>query len=295
MATGQNLTNRLIAPEPPNQPLAPADYERAYHDQHSNVLRLFFNRLSVVLSTLFGTQGGRYLNNIHGAFSDNTDQADGALNVAYYIRFDTTDFSNGVSVQPHTASFTGSIAATTLTVTAVATGTLLPSMLITGAGVLAGTHIVEQLTGTSGGVGTYRVSTAQTVVSTAITGTLASKIVVTQDGLYNFQFSVQLINTTNDVQNFVLWFRKNGVDVPASASDFGIAQRKSTGTSSRTIAALNFFLELQANDYVELMWHVSDPGVSIEHFAAKTAGPTNPNIPAVPSVILTVSYVSNPL
>lgn len=295
MATGQTRIDRLIAPEPPNLPLAPGVYERPYHDQHSNVLRLFFNRLSIALSTLFGTQGGRYLNNMYGAFSNTTDQADGALNVAYYIRFDTTDFSNGISVSSHTASFTGSIATTTLTVSAVASGTLLPSMIISGTGVTAGTYIVEQLTGTTGGTGTYRVSTSQTVASTTITGTLASKINVTQDGLYNFQFSVQLVNSTNDIQSFVLWFRKNGVDIPNSATDFGISQRKSTGTSSRAVAALNIFLDLQADDYVELMWHASDTGVSIESFAAVSAGVSTPAIPAVPSVILTVSYVSNPL
>lgn len=292
MATGPIL-NRLIAPEPPNQPLAPDEYERRYQDQYANVLRLFFNRLATALAALFGDRGGKYLDFPYGAFQDSTDQADGALNVAYYLRYNTTDYSNGVFVQAHTASFTASIATTTMTVTAVASGPLLPSMLISGTGVTAGTYIVEQLTGTTGSTGTYRVSASQTVASTTVTGSLPSKIMVDQPGIYNVQFSLQIINTTNAVQNVHVWFRLNGVDIPASASDFGISQRKSTGTPSRAILALNYFVRMEQDDYLEIMWHPSDPGVSLEHFAATTAGVSTPAIPAVPSVILTVSFVSN--
>lgn len=67
------------------------------------------------------------------------------------------------------ASVTGSIAATTLTVTAVASGTLAAGMEISGTGVAAGTVITAILTGT-GGVGTYSVNNSQTVASTTITG-----------------------------------------------------------------------------------------------------------------------------
>lgn len=292
------MANRIIAPEPPNLPLAPGDYQRPYQDQHSSVLRLYFNRLSTTLQALFGARGSQYLNAPYGAFQDSTDQGDGALNVAYYLRFNTTDYTNGVSVVSRTASFTGSIgaggvASTTMTVSAIASGTLYPSMLITGTGIAAGTYIVQQLTGTTGSTGTYRVSSSQLVASTAITGDLASKIVVDQPGLYDFQFSIQIINTTNDAQSFYVWFRKNGVDIPNSASDFGVRQRKSTGDPSRAIAALNYFLDLATGDYVELMWHPSDPGVSIEAFPSTAAGASTPAIPAVPSVILTVSFVSN--
>lgn len=65
---------------------------------------------------------------------------------------------------------TGSIAGTTLTVTAVTTGQLNVGEVISGTNVVAGTQILSQLTGTPGGVGTYEVDTPQTVASTAITG-----------------------------------------------------------------------------------------------------------------------------
>lgn len=65
------------------------------------------------------------------------------------------------------ATFTGAITGTTLTVTAVATGTLQVGQIISGVGVTAGTYITALGTGT-GGTGTYTVSTSQTVVSIAL-------------------------------------------------------------------------------------------------------------------------------
>lgn len=68
------------------------------------------------------------------------------------------------------AVVTGSIAGTTLTVTAVTSGRLLPGQTLTGTGVTGGTTITANGTG-DGGVGTYTVSASQTVASTAIAGT----------------------------------------------------------------------------------------------------------------------------
>jgi len=67
------------------------------------------------------------------------------------------------------ATFTGSIATTVLTVTGTPTGVIQAGMLISGAGVTAGTTIIALGTGT-GGTGTYTVSASQTVSSTTITG-----------------------------------------------------------------------------------------------------------------------------
>lgn len=117
----------------------------------------------------------------------------------------------------------------------------------------------------------------------------SSKMKADYAGLYNIQFSAQLINTTNDVQEVSIWFKKNGTNLAGSNSEFGISQRKSTGTASRLIAGLNLFVALQKNDYVQLAWRPSDVGVSIEHFATQTT----PDRPATPSVIATMSYLSS--
>lgn len=70
-------------------------------------------------------------------------------------------------------SFTGSISGTTLTVTAVASGTLGNGFAITdAAGGIATTSICYQLTGTPGGIGTYLVSKSQTRAGGAMTAAL---------------------------------------------------------------------------------------------------------------------------
>ena len=66
------------------------------------------------------------------------------------------------------AVFTGSIAATTMTVSAVTSGTILIGHTISGSGITGGTTVTAQLTGTTGGVGTYTVSASMTVASTSI-------------------------------------------------------------------------------------------------------------------------------
>jgi hypothetical protein len=65
-----------------------------------------------------------------------------------------------------------------MTVSAVGSGTLFPNQLISGTGVVAGTQIVSQLTGTTGSTGTYTVSQPQTVSSTTITTTGSPAIVL---------------------------------------------------------------------------------------------------------------------
>ena len=74
-------------------------------------------------------------------------------------------------VTPATITATGSILGTTLTITIATAGTLYPGATLTGGSILAGTTIVDQLTGTTGGIGTYTVSASQSVGSLVITAT----------------------------------------------------------------------------------------------------------------------------
>ena len=68
------------------------------------------------------------------------------------------------------AEFTGSIAGTTLTVTAVASGTIKVGQWISGSGITASPQTTITALGTgTGGIGTYTVNQSQTVASTSIT------------------------------------------------------------------------------------------------------------------------------
>jgi len=120
-------------------------------------------------------------------------------------------------------------------------------------------------------------------------GTNDSRIYVRDAGVYNVMYSLQLINTTNDGQYADVWFRINGTDVADSASRFGLPARKSSGDPSELIGAMNVFLSLDADDYIEVAGGVSDVGVELWYDTAQT---TPFPRPAIPSVILTLNSVS---
>lgn len=228
---------------------------------------------------------------IFGAFYSTANQPDGSTTTAYPIVMDTVQNSNGVLLQDRVAVFTASIgpASTTMVVTAVASGTIYPGMVITGTGVTAGTYIVSQTTGTAGGTGNYVVSVSQTVASTTITGTCKSIIQVENAGTYNIQFSVQFVNTGAQIYDTDIWLRKNGTNVADTNSQFSVPERHG-GVDGHLLGALNLFVDLAPNDYIELMWSTTNSAATIQYIAPKS----NPTRPATPSAIVTVSLASVP-
>ena len=215
--------------------------------------------------------------------------------------------STAADVASHTFVSGGAIGATTVVLDSVAN--VEERQFISGTGLPANTRVVSVDTNTKtvtvsnaftiqaagtytfkpwGYQGTYSVSPSQTVASTTILGSSSSKITVEQSGLYNIQFSLQFTNTDNAIQDIDIWFKKNDVSIPASNSQFTIPARKSAGSYGHLIAALNFMIELQANDYVEIVWHASSTTVYMETIPVQTA----PIRPLTPSAIVTVSFVS---
>jgi hypothetical protein len=135
----------------------------------------------------------------------------------------------------------------------------------------------------------YAVTFNTTDFANGVTIASGSRITVADAGIWNLQFSIQFTNTTNSSQDVDVWFRVNGTNSANSNSRFGFAPRKGAGDPYHTIAAMNYFLSLNATDYVEIMWRPTDVGVTIEQYAAGTS----PTRPAVPSAIVTMSFVSN--
>ena len=60
-------------------------------------LNVYFQKLTSIFAAIFGQRGGKWINNPYGAFQDTTDQT-ATANTATVMTFNTTDFSNGVSV-----------------------------------------------------------------------------------------------------------------------------------------------------------------------------------------------------
>ena len=96
MAT--NLSQQITTPAPPNLGTPVNFYDERFFGQSFGGLNVYFAKLTGVLSALFGPRGGKWINNPYGAFQDSTDQAAANTTTAYAITFDTTDFSNGVTL-----------------------------------------------------------------------------------------------------------------------------------------------------------------------------------------------------
>ena len=109
-------------------------------------------------------------------------------------------------------------------------------------------------------------------------GTPTSRIVVDSEGVYNFALSFQIDKTSGGIGQFFIFFRINGVDVPDSAGLIRIQ-----GNNAEIFSAYNLFLQLKANDYVEVMFSVDDLSVELHAIAA------TPPVPSIPSIILTVN------
>jgi len=110
----------------------------------------------------------------------------------YTINLSQTLTSRQMNSTTVGAQVTGSISTTTLTVTAVASGTLFVGQTIQGTGVTALTIITALGTG-SGGVGTYTVSTSQTVTSTTLYGLNFSQL-PSSDGAFTGGTNVDVVD-----------------------------------------------------------------------------------------------------
>lgn len=206
----------LRPPQQPALPLPPqSGYDPRYQEEYGRVLRLYFNQLTGLLTTLVGTRGGQYLDFPYGAIQRTTNKTFTA-NTATQITFNQNDFLNGVTND-----------------------------------------------GTDG-------------------------MVVAQNGIYNYQFSVQFANTDSQAHNAWVWLRVNGMDVAGTGSKWDVPSKHGS-SDGYVIAAANFYVQLNAGDSVSMYAAVASTTAYMEAYAAQTSPFA---MPAIPSVVATLSFVS---
>ena len=93
-----NAKQQFEAPSIPSLGFPPEGYERRHFNENYGALNGYFRKVTSIFGSLFGPQGGKFLNTPYGAFQDSTDQVAASTTVAYPVTFNTTDFSNGVTV-----------------------------------------------------------------------------------------------------------------------------------------------------------------------------------------------------
>jgi len=246
----EGLLNILPQEKTPD-PLTPLNQNFATLDDLQNHYRLFLNRIQQQLSTLGG--GGetqlRYLDDIVGvatnpsAYNSKFLQWDSSSNKAEFVNINSGNVSGIVT------GYYGNFFDTT--------------------------------TQTIVGVNTHQPVTINTTdISNQVSIANSSHIVVANSGVYNIQFSLQIDKTQGSGAHIYIWLRKNGLDVPNSATELAVQ-----GTSSEIVAAWNFVVASNANDYYELMISATDINIRLKAVSASGV------VPAIPSVIVSVVSV----
>jgi hypothetical protein len=212
------MATQIDRPVPPRLPDAPQEYERPFMDGLNNVLRLYFNRLTNVINTLTGTNGGSELQNPHAMLMSDEDQDNPSITGANQISFNQPIITQGVRVEN------------------------------------------------------------------------TDEIWFDRPGQYLVTFTLQVTNRGNTAAEFEVWAGYNGSNYPLSNTRFDIPARKSASINSHIVPAITgiFTVTNPDTEYLTIKWWSDSTNVYLEHYAAGTS----PTRPEIPSVILTVNFVS---
>jgi hypothetical protein len=108
-----------------------------------------------------------------------------------------------------------------------------------------------------------------------------SQITLENVGVYNLQFSAQIVDTGAGDSTIRIWLKKNGTNVPNTATKIFLQANK------ELVAAWNWIVPATSpNDYYVIAWQTTDNDAHILY------EPASGNYPAIPSIILTVTQVA---
>lgn len=103
-------------------------------------------------------------------------------------------------------------------------------------------------------------------------GSPASRIVVTEDGIYNFSAHFTILSSNSSAKTTWFWFRKNGTNVSASAF-----LTTSDINGGHMASGRDHFFSLVSGDYIELMWAADSTDLELHASAATAFAPSGPS------------------
>ena len=108
-----------------------------------------------------------------------------------------------------------------------------------------------------------------------------SRVEVSTPGIYNFQYTGQLISANSSAKDISVWIRRNGTDI-------GYSRRTRTVETNNHYSPISwsFNIDMDTGDYLEIMAAVTDTDLHLHSEVA--ASP----LPGIPSSVLTVNYMS---
>jgi hypothetical protein len=110
-----------------------------------------------------------------------------------------------------------------------------------------------------------------------------SRVTAAYSGKYNVMFSFQLHNNGGggSGDTVEIWFVKNGVALADSNTRISVSTN-----NPYVVAAWNYFVPLNAGDYVEVYWATNNANIGIDYNTGSMGGP------AIPSAIITINQVN---
>jgi len=114
-----------------------------------------------------------------------------------------------------------------------------------------------------------------------INGPTTSQITMTYSGIYNFQFNAMLRSSSSSSKIAYIWINRNGTDIGYTAREYVIS-----GSSGLLEINWNFNIDVQAGQYIQIMWTGDNINLALDAVA-----PTSPH-PGVPSAVIAVTFVS---
>ena len=196
---------------PPRLPSASGAYNQQEMEQYSNVLRLYFNRLNNVTSSITGPNGGQYVDCPNGLFFNTVSQTLPAINTGYPITYNNTYLHNAVDRN----------------------------------------------------------------------ATNTSRIEIGISGIYNFQYSGQLLSTNASAKTVWIWLSRDGTDIGYSTRAYTLE----TNNHYRSVS-WNFNIDMTAGQYLEIYWAADDTNVTLTAEAASTPHP------GISSSVLAVNFIA---
>jgi hypothetical protein len=108
-----------------------------------------------------------------------------------------------------------------------------------------------------------------------------SRIYVDVGGVYNFQFSGQLLSGSASAKQVYIWISRNGTDIGYSTHQYTVS-----GSGNHLNISWNFDIDLDAGEYIEMQWASNDIDMKLEAAVATALHP------GMPSAVMAVNFIA---
>jgi len=108
-----------------------------------------------------------------------------------------------------------------------------------------------------------------------------SRIYVDVGGVYNFQFSGQLLSGSASAKQVYIWIARNGTDIGYSTHQYTVS-----GSGNHLNISWNFDIDLDAGEYIEMQWAADDTNMKLEAAVATALHP------GMPSAVIAVNFIA---